>query len=461
MQLKINDNTKKDMLTTLQELLRFESVKAPEHDMYPFGENLAKTLDYFLSKGDSMGFTSKNIDNYAGHVEWKGAKNTLGILCHLDVVPAGDGWEYPPFDGTLVDNMLYGRGALDNKGPAVAALYAMKLLKDQGFQPKKTIRLILGTDEESGSACLKYYLKKEKKPKVAFSPDANFPVIHGEMGIVVCELTKNFDFTCDDGGIRILAIKGGTAPNMVPDMAYADLKSPFPLDDIITAYTAANDTHLSTSTENGITRVYCYGVSAHGSTPDKGINAIQKLLAFLNILDLSLDDATDYLRFIWTRFLLETNGKTFGIYSDDAYNKLVCNMGTIDFDASKGSVTLNIRYPVTSNVYKLKKQLNSGIRSHQISISKWVHQKPLFYKPTHPLVQTLMSVYKAHTGDEKAKPLSIGGGTYARHLPNAVAFGALFPHSKDTMHQKDECLSVDDFIKMTEIFASAIYELSK
>ncbi|MBE0449952.1 MAG: dipeptidase PepV [Clostridia bacterium] len=449
------------MIQALQELLRFKSVKSePENDA-PFGKGIKATLEHALNLGEQMGFKTKNVDQFAGYIEYGTGKEMLGILCHLDVVPEGDHWTHDPFGGEISDGKIYGRGTLDNKGPAIASLYAMKALKDSGFEPKKRIRLILGTDEESGSNCMKYYLKHEEKPSVAFSPDADFPVIHGEMGIIIFKLKKDFVDKVPDGGIKVLSIKGGNAPNMVPDYAQAKLVSPYDLEEIVDKFNASREATLEYEKHEDHILIKSHGVSAHGSTPEKGKNAIAQLIEFLNLIEIEVGDLSSFIRFIANNIGKETDGKSLGIAVEDAYNALVLNLGMIDLNEDSGEMTINVRYPITKKELKIKAGVDSAVRGTGIEISDWFGAPPLFFKPNHPLVETLMKVYKTHTGDEKAKPITIGGGTYARAIPNAVAFGALFPGREDTMHQKDEYMQLDDFVKMTEIFASAIYELSK
>lgn len=448
------------MIQDLQELLRFKSVKSEPTNDAPFGEGIKATLDHALKLGDQMGFKTKNVDQYAGYIEYGTGKEMLGILCHLDVVPEGDHWSHDPFGGEISEGKIFGRGTLDNKGPAVASLYAMKALKDFGFEPKKRIRLILGTDEESGSNCMKYYLKNEEKPSVAFSPDADFPVIHGEMGIIIFKLKKVFVDKIPDGGIKVLSLKGGNAPNMVPDYAEVKLVSPYDLEEIVNKFNASRESNIEFEKHDDHILLKSHGVSAHGSTPEKGKNAIAQLIEFLDLIDIEIGDLSSFIRFIANNIGKETDGKSMGIALEDAYNALVLNLGMIELDEDSGEITINIRYPITKKELKIKTSVDSAVRGTGI-ISEWFGAPPLFFKPNHPLVETLMKVYKSHTGDENAKPITIGGGTYARSIPNAVAFGALFPDREDTMHQKDEYMRLDDFVKMTEIFASAIYELSK
>ena len=452
---------KEDMVVSLQELIKIKSVREEPHGNMPFGKGIQAALEHMLELGNAMGFKTKNVDNYAGFIEFGEGKELLGILCHLDVVPEGDGWTFQPYGGEINSGKLYGRGTLDNKGPAISSLYAMKALKDSGFVPNKRIRLILGTNEESGSACMAHYLKNEEKPTVAFSPDADFPVIHGEMGIVVFDLEMVFDEMLPDGGIEILQLKGGNAPNMVPDYAEAKLKETTPIKDIVSAFNETRNANIEYTKDGDFTILKSHGISAHGSTPSKGLNAISQLITLLDLIDIQIGDQSNFVRFLAKHIGMTYDGKHLGVGFDDAYNDLVLNLGMIDMDQNKGKVTINIRYPITIKEQKVKLGLENTLRGTGVTINNWRCAPPLFFEPTHPLVKTLMSVYRDKTGDSEAKPITIGGGTYARSMPNAVAFGALFPNAVDTMHQKDEYIELEDLMRMTDIFAEAIFRLAK
>ena len=210
------DKYKQDIIKSTQEVIRIKSVEEEAKGDKPFGEGPFRALEYVLNLADKMGFETKNLDNYVGYAEFGQGNETVGILAHLDVVPEGDGWLYPPYKGEIHDGKLYGRGTADDKGPAMAALWAMKIIKDLKLPLNKKVRIIFGTNEETGWGCMKHYFANEKAPDMAFTPDANFPVIHAEMGILVFELTKDVNNKCT-GDILIKDINGGTAVNMVPD----------------------------------------------------------------------------------------------------------------------------------------------------------------------------------------------------------------------------------------------------
>jgi succinyl-diaminopimelate desuccinylase len=459
---KYIDSNRDAIIKNTQEILRFKSTESEPVGEMPYGEEVHKCLTYTLDLCNDFGFTTKNVDNYAGHAEIGNGDDTFGILVHLDVVPEGDGWDFDPYGGIISENRIYGRGALDDKGPTIAAIYAMKALKDSDVQLNKKIRIIFGTNEETGWGGIEHYMKKEPMPEAAFTPDADFPVIHGEMGILVFDLVKKFDETLSDGGIKVLGVSGGTRPNMVPDYAEAKFVATKPYKDILEAYMLDNDVRFEAEEDEDIVTVKSFGLSAHGSTPEKGKNAISHLLCFLDCLDLAIGDMANLIRFYGRTIKTECNGQNIGCHFEDEFGKLVFNVGVIDLNEDQGTITVNVRYPITGSdedvISGIKKIISENMES--IKVTNIKHTSPIYLPKDSDLIKTLMNVYTEYTGDT-SEPITIGGGTYARALKNAVAFGPLFPGDKDTIHQKNEYIEIENLIKMTKIYAAALYELTK
>lgn len=457
------EQMKEDLVRTTQELIQFNSVKAPPQPDMPFGPGIDACLSYALKTAEQIGFKTRNVDHYAGYAQIGQGAEMLGILVHLDVVPEGDGWDFDPYGGEISEGRIYGRGINDNKGPAAAALYAMKAVHDSGLPLSKRVRLILGTDEESGWACMDHYKQHEESPTLAFSPDADFPAIHGEKGILVFDLVKPVKEHLHDGGIRIVSFHGGQRPNMVPDYAEAVLENYKPVDEILKAWNleTGSKVHLEVQEDRQQATVKAYGVSAHGSTPWKGRNAISDLLGFLNCLDLEIGDVTNFVRFYADRIGSDLYGQRMGCaFEDDASGKLVFNVGIIQIDSDQCRLTVNIRYPITEDGERVLDGVREAAAPWGVSLENIEHQKALFVPKDHPLVHTLMQVYEAYTGD-RSEAVTIGGGTYARAFENAVAFGPMFPGMEETAHQKNEFYGIDDLVLITKIYASAIYELAK
>ena len=432
-----------EMVQSLQKVIRFNTEKCTATASAPFGTNIKDCLDYVLQLASECGLTSYDCDGYAGHADFVGTTDeVLGILGHLDVVPSkAEEWLYPPYAAEIHDGKLYGRGTMDDKGPMIACLYAVKALKDAGFAPKKTIRLIFGCDEESGMQCVEHYFSKMPFPTVSFSPDGDFPVINREKGIY------QFDIVCGKlpNGITITA---GERANVVPSLCTAVLP--------VKQTMAENRNGLTCEkTANG----YVYtatGKSAHGSTPNEGINATHEILKML--ANNFPDNAT--LRFLADK-VIDTSGKAWGIdLYDSESGKLTCNLGVLR-TAADGTVTatVDIRFPVTYDCDKMYQILREHTPTEFIIRPAHISE-PLFVPSDSQLVTTLMSVYN-NTMGTNLEPLAIGGGTYSRCLPNCVAFGPLFPGEEQTIHMPNECVELANLRKMAELYLEAIYQLSK
>ncbi len=461
---KINsiiDQLKDDIIYSAQELIKIKSVEAKPGEGMPFGQGVADALEKSLNIANALGLNSKNIDGYAGHVEIGEGEEIMGILCHLDIVPEGSDWTYPPYNAEIHENKIYGRGAIDNKGPAVSALFALKAVKEAGVKLNKRVRLILGTDEESGWDGLEYYLKKETAPDFSFSPDASYPVIFAEKGILTFKVKMNFDKMDEDNKFKITAIKGGNAPNMVPDRCEAFIKynDYEELEMKLQNYTINNDCNIELVREDDSAIIRAIGVSAHGSTPEEGVNAISHLLVFLHSLDLVQGPIGNFLDHFAKLIGTEYYGESIGCeLSDDISGRLIFNVGTIDLNREYGEITVNIRYPVTMDKEDVFKGLRKAIKGTGFELVEGEHMPPLYVPRDDQLVQDLMKVYKEITGDD-SKPIAIGGGTYARAVKRAVAFGPLFPGEKELAHQKDEYIEIDDLLKNTKIYAQTIIRL--
>lgn len=454
-------NMQDQLVGSLQEILKFRSVEGEKDGDMPFGKDVHDCLLYTLDLADKLGFKTKNIDNYAGYAEIGEGDEMVGVLVHLDVVPEGTGWDYNPYGGEVVDDKIYGRGTLDDKGPAIATLYAMKALLDSGEKLNKRIRIIFGLNEETGWAGIDYYLKHEETPTLAFTPDADFPACHGEKGITVFELTRKFHELLNDGGVEVISIKGGNAANMVPDHAEAKIIETYPIDAMMKAYMQDRGGHLTLEKDGGITTITSKGISAHGSTPEVGENAISYLLDFLNVLDIQLGDLSSFIRGYERTIGLDYNGQRAGCgFEDEDSGKLTFNVGTIDLDKDQVKVVVNVRYPITTPLKVVEDGIKKTFAEIDIDYNLVDHMAPIYFPKDHELITKLMKVYQEHTGD-MSEPTTMGGGTYARAIKNAVAYGGIFPGDPQLAHQKNEYITIPNLIKQSQIYASALYELAK
>ncbi len=425
----------KDAVKFAQELIRIDTVEGAATQDMPFGEGNAKALEYALNELSKMGFKTTNLDNYCGYGDI-GAGELFGILCHLDVVPVSDKWSVDPFGGEIKDNKLYGRGAVDDKGAFSATLYAVKKLLDEGHTPKKKIRFILGCDEESGWECMAEYAKRAEMPAMGIAPDADFPVINCEKGILHLDISTDLP----EG---LLSFSSGTRTNVVPDYAQAAITS----NKLVKSLAKMGG--LEAIEDGDKLTLFSKGKSAHASTPSEGKNALIALLGAMGLAH------PTYNR-LYAAFC-ESDGSGANIdFCDKESGSLTLNLGTAFIKDNKLCLTLDIRFPICTNKEELVAILKKELSGFDISVASL--QPPLFVSPDHPLVKTLLNAYNKAMGTSE-KPITIGGGTYARALPLGVAFGPSFPNTISTVHQDDEYVELSDFYKSIDIYYTAFKDL--
>lgn len=458
------DELKQQIVASTQQVVREKSLVTDGREGAPFGEGVSICLDTTLKIAEELGFKTVNMDGYAGYAEYGEGDEYTAVLGHLDIVPEGDGWIYPPYGAEIHDGKIYGRGTMDDKGPVIAALYGLKAIKDLNLPLSRKVRVIFGTDEERGSGKdIEYYLEREKPPVSGFTPDAEYPIIYAEKGLTVFEVVKDLIYGGNED-IKIKYIKGGQRANMVPDYCEAGIMAEKPAVVIEAAQEFRNRTKYDVSAEekDGLVVVKSVGVSAHGSMPELGKNAIMQLFAFLGELPLGNSDLHQFIDFFNDNSgVSDPYGEKFGVALEDkASGKLSFNIGVINADEHKAIMALNLRYPVTYKYEDMMNPFNKKLEGTGIRVENMAHQAPLYFPEDHPLIKTLQKVYTEQTGME-AKLLGIGGGTYAKEMPNIVAFGPIFPGKPDLDHQANEYIEIEDLIKNAKIYAHAIYQLAK
>lgn len=409
----------------LKDLVKYNSVQAEPSPNMPFGKEVNGCLLTFLEIANRFGFETINYNGYAGEVVF-GQGEEFGILCHLDIVPAGSlkDWDTPPFDLTLKKDKLIGRGVLDNKGPALIILHALNELKQEGFVPNKKIRLILGCNEESGWECINHLKSLNKMPNFGFSPDADFPVIYAEKGIM------HVEFSFDSKPLTFL--KGGSAYNMVCDKV--EFTPNVINDDLLEKYSLVKEGNYLVS----------YGKTAHASNPTKGVNAIKRVLEYLQDTNCVSQEIKQKLFDNYTNILS----------LQDETGHLTLSPDLIIYQNGKIKILCDIRYPSTLPYQKVLQELQK-IAPYEIK----GHQPPIFLDKNCNLVQTLIKVYNQET-NQNARPISIGGGTYARSMPNCVAFGPVFTNEDGVCHQPNEYMKIQDLLLAFKIYKKAITVLS-
>ena len=435
-----------DALNDLCELLKFKSVleEYVENSETPFGLENKKALDYFMNMGVRDGFSVLNVDNYAGHITYGEGKESVGVLGHLDVVPAVGNWTYDPFTPTIVDGKLYARGTLDDKGGIVASYYALKLLRDLGVKLSKEVRIIVGCDEESGSRCVERYFSKVEKPTCAFSPDAEFPIIYGEKGILGFDIFGNIE------NPEVLSIEAGQRYNIVCDEAKLTVKN------VNAEYLNEFIKEEGCNAEIKDNTYIFYGVSAHAMQPHLGVNAIVTMFKFMQKYY-----PCNASEFISSKF--DTTGKLLGVDVNDEYmHDLTINLGICRYNGERLRLGYNLRVPLDEHVEVIKAGFTKGLEKYNnLRLGDFHYSPRHFVNPNSELVQNLMTAYQEITHDYESKPFTIGGGTYARAIGNAVAYGPNFLNRPDICHQPDEHIYLEDFLMWIAIYAKAIYLLAK
>ena len=426
-----------EIIRALGNLCAIPSLKGEPVADAPFGAETSQALDVFLEIGRNLGFHAVNLDHYAGYVEMGSGDRLIAGLCHLDVVPAGDGWTTDPFHLTLADGKLIGRGVSDDKGPAIAVLFAMRALMDSGYQPIGRIRLIVGLDEESGSACMEHYVNVAELPSAGFTADASFPVIYAEKGMCRVDLIVSSGQNPADA-LRLTGGSAGTRANVVPGRCNL-------------SFTDSSGRSFTVPVE---------GKPAHASTPWNGKNAISLAMAEASSRLSAVGCSHPFVDFYNQAIGLAWDGADLNIAGSDESGPLTLNAGILQLEEQSARVTLDIRYPVTWSFDALAARMEQRVAALGGVAVFSKPSLPLYQPKDAPLVTALTAVYEDLTGLDGA-PVAIGGGTYARSMPNIVAFGPSFPGDEETAHQAGEYVVLDHLLASSAIFREALIALDR
>lgn len=451
---KMLEENKKIIVKNLQELIQIPSVLDEKNTSKeaPFGVQIKKALDYMLNLAVRDGFEIARDGGYAGHVSY-GNKNgkIIGILCHLDVVPEGTGWTYPPYSATIVDGKMYGRGTTDDKGPTMAAYYALKLIKDANIKLKNEIRIIFGTDEETGWRGIRHYLQNFEMPDLGFAPDCNFPLVYGEKGRMSFDLGLE---QWDDNDI-LVSICGGERYNVVLEEVEAVIKVDKTNEFI--QYASQHQLEYQIKVIDNQYHLILKGVAAHAMEPHKGINAGTHMCNFLK--DYSNNSMVHYIaKYHHLSHFLEKMGLN---YDDPEMGPITCNIGIMDINKDNSRVTLDLRYPVRYNLEHFDKVFNKILKENNLTILNSTHKEPHYVPLDDDLVKLLYEAYVKNTNDYTHKPFTVGGGTYASILNKAVAYGMIMPDEEELAHQKNEYLNLETLYTGILIYIDAILALGE
>lgn len=452
---KYFEEHKTEMLECISALVSIPSVRGEAAEGMPFGEMPHKALCRALKIADSFGFKTRNCDGYVGTVDMLDGEPELGILAHLDVVPAGDGWDTNPFEMAVVGDNIVGRGVSDDKGPAVCALFAMKAARDLGFSLNKNCRLILGTDEECGSGDLEHYFKSAKSPKYTFTPDANFPVTNGEKG----RFTKHFFADVDLSGEKksILSVNAGVAENAVPSFAEAELCG-VEKAELENAIKLSENTGASFEIDGE--KIICTGTSAHASLPENGNNPITALFEMLTHIE--FDEKTKKLVASLNKLFPhgEWNGRAFGVDMSDMLGELTLTLDVVYFDGKRFDGCFDTRTPMCATEENCAEKIKAVLSENGFEIENTQMVKPHYVDENSPFIRTLLSAYEQYTGD-KGECICMGGGTYVHDLDSGVAFGAISRDTQTNMHGANEFMPIADLLTAAEIFTQVIADICR
>ena len=438
----------KEALENLQSWIRINSIydENTVSKGKPFGEGVYQALEFIARLAEEKGFEVDRCDGYCTEIKYGRGDKIIGVYAHADVVPVSGNWKYPPFSATLENDVLYGRGTSDDKGPAIAAFYALLALKENNLiKDDYQVRLVIGGNEERGSACLEYYFHKLHKPycNYGFTPDGEFPLIYGEKGISNYQ-TKGH-ITLED----IIYIDAGVVANSVIDKAEALLKSKEGIEEYLAS---VGYKYLLKDKEEGYL-LTIFGKAAHGSLPQEGVNAGLQLLDVLGEVF-----NVDEFKVIVASYK-DPSGKTLNeYYHSDLLNDTTYNVGLINYRDNNFSMVVNFRYGENVDPLKVINSINNKLPFETIVITA---TESLCFDPSSSWIQSLLRAYQEESGDYESKIMTIGGGTYAKECKNTVAFGSAFPGSHDNIHDADEHIELKDFYTSMPIYARAILALGE
>ncbi|AHI53625.1 dipeptidase PepV [Spiroplasma sabaudiense Ar-1343] len=432
-------------LKVLQDCIAIPSYLQKSELDAPFGPGVKKVLDFIIKTCQDLGFKTKiGKDFKYGYADYGEGEKLLAILCHLDVVPPGnlEEWIAPPFVPTISDGVLFGRGSLDDKGPTIMNIFAVKYLMDNNFIPDYKIRLVFGLSEETTWECMQSYIANEQIADIGYTPDGQFPLVYAEKWILDCDISANNPINYE--------VLGGDAYNVVNDI----VKYKGPKQKEISEYLKKHK--ISTAWENDFLVVK--GKSAHGSLPERGINAGTWL--FKAMFENGIKDA-------WSDFIANQCHQNFQMerfFGDltDESGKLTANIGIFEFNNQSQRLTFNFRIPVHCNVEEqIINIFNDFCKKNGFNYATKAIEPRVYMSKDSELVKKIMSVYQEVTGDLKATPAAIGGGTFAKAMPNVVAFGAEFDLENSSMHSYNESIKVSELEMMLEIYTKSLVKLAK
>lgn len=453
---------RQEFLEDIKSFIAIPSVNAPPEEDAPFGPACALVLDEAVRRAGNFGFSAQHLEHKVAYVDLNDGPPQLDILAHLDVVPPGDGWTVTePFCPLSKDGKIYGRGACDDKGPAIAALYAMRAVRELEIPMKYNTRLILGADEETGGRDINCYYGQFPEAPCSFSPDGEYPVINLEKGGIYTSYSGTWEgespLPC------VVCVDGGTVGNAIPGQAQAVTEGLAWEDTLHTAQQMEIQTGVSFTLEKQDTQIVirAEGKSAHASTPWEGCSAVTGLLQLIQALPFAPCTSLTKLHGLAKLFPHgEFYGKGVGIsQSDEVSGRLILTSNVLHYTQNSITGRVDCRTPLCANEENTLQILRERMAALGLLLPEDCAMLPPHHVPEDaPFVQMLLQCYEQVMG-EPGYCLSIGGGTYAHFLKNGVAFGASKLGVDYHMHGPDEYLVEEEIIKSAQLFALTIVTL--
>lgn len=446
-----------EIVKNLQKLIRIKTVLDTPVEGGPFGQGNKECLEETLKICEELGFKVTNLDGYCGYAEVGEGEELVGIIGHLDVVPEGEGWKYPPYSGEIVDGELWGRGTWDDKGPTIISIYAIKALMDSGFKFNKRVRLIFGCNEETGSLCMKHYLEVDEPITYGVSPDASFPVIFAEKTINNIELKGT---SSQEGTVKLISLDAGIVINAVPDkcefkLSYGCEHCKQDTIDKLDKYFNENNIKYECKDENGVLSYVVHGKAAHGSIPHLGVNAASfAIVGLSNVLTNSF--VAFYSKYINTC----VHGEKLGCYAEDEYGPVAVNIGLVNYENNSFSIKINSRLPFNTTSEKMISQIKETIKDTNVEAILHSSSEGFIIDKESTMIKSLVKAYQEVTNDYKSEPICTAGGTYARAFNNCVAFGPeMEGYGEIIIHQPNERIQIRAIEDIMKIYFKAYADL--
>lgn len=453
------------LVQSVCESVRIPSLYTEDASGFPYGIEIARAADHAMACARQLDFKVTDLDGKICWADYGDGEETVAVMGHLDVVAPGEGWDFEPFCGCVKNGAILGRGTQDDKGPLFSSLYALKAVADLGIPLSKRVRIIFGMDEESGKMRdVEAYLKSERPPLYAFTPDGAYPVVNTEKGTIKFTSTAVFE-TATVKGISLAKISGGESIGSVPARAEAVLKGEIQALERTASAVAAeakrNGWKTKIAAAGDHLTITVHGKAAHATLPELGENAVGRLLILLSATEIN-GGAGKFVRFLADKIGVEADGCSLGIKASHAHcGALTVNMAKISGDEHSITVTCGIYIPAeTISFDSVCETLEQSFSFAGGSFEPFAKTAPLYYSPEHPLIKTLQRGYHNATGKEPYL-VSMCGGTYSKRMPNMVPYGATFENEDDRAHGANERLLITNLMESTRLMAYAILEMAK